>query len=157
MSTGAGEGHRSALLCRVATHMCALPLAHVAETMRPLPTQSLAGAPEFVRGVAVIRGAPVPVVDVARLLGAPDATPSRRYVTLRAGARTVALAVEGVEGVSSLDELATTELPPLLRDVSHATVTAIGALDSELLLVLESAHIVPDSVWAELDRRGSSP
>jgi purine-binding chemotaxis protein CheW len=155
-STGKDEnGHELALLCRIGTCFCALPLHHVRETMRPLPTSPLGGAPAFVRGVAVIRGAPVPVVDAARLLGAHNASDAGRYVTLRSGERTVALAVEGVEGVSTLRELDIGELPPLLREASEATVSAIGTLDAELLLVLESAHIVPASVWSRLDQEAA--
>ncbi len=125
--------------------------------MRPLPTSPLAGTPAFIRGVAVIRGAPVPVVDAAQLLGATDAAPPQRYVTLRAGERTVALAVQSVEGVSSLDGLDTGDLPPLLRDASEATVAAIGTLDADLLLVLESARMVPDAVWRQLDPPSALP
>lgn len=36
--------------------------------MRPLPVAAVAGAPDFVAGVAIIRGDAVPVVDAARLL-----------------------------------------------------------------------------------------
>lgn len=154
MTPDAGPG--LALLCRVGTRVCALPLTHVYETMRPLPTSALAGTPAFVRGVAVIRGAPVPVVDAARLLGATDAAPARRFVTVRSGDRTVALAVDSVEGVSSLEAAELGELPPLLRDADAATVSAIGTLDAELLLVLESARVVPDSVWDKLDQRRAS-
>ncbi|HZE91839.1 MAG TPA: chemotaxis protein CheW, partial [Rhizobacter sp.] len=77
------ENHDAALsvICRVQGRLCALPLSHVVETMRPLPTETIAGAPDFVCGLAVIRGAPVPVVDLARLLGATD-TQARRFVTV---------------------------------------------------------------------------
>jgi chemotaxis signal transduction protein len=50
------------LVVMVGTRACAIPLHHVAETLRPLPIQSVAGMPNFVRGVSVIRGTPTPVV-----------------------------------------------------------------------------------------------
>jgi hypothetical protein len=46
------------LLCRVDTRLCALPLATVLETLRRLSIEPLAGAPAFVLGRSVIRGAP---------------------------------------------------------------------------------------------------
>jgi chemotaxis signal transduction protein len=52
----------------VGARACAFPLHHVAETMRPLPIESVAGTPSFVRGVSVIRGVPTPVVDLKALL-----------------------------------------------------------------------------------------
>jgi len=57
------------LLCHVGSFVCALPVEHVVEIMRPLPIRHLEDVPPFVLGVALVRGAPAPVVDVARLLG----------------------------------------------------------------------------------------
>jgi purine-binding chemotaxis protein CheW len=144
------------LLFRARGHLCALPLAHVVETMRPLPVEPMAGAPPYVRGLAIIRGAPVPVVDVARLLGEeaarPEAgapsRPSARYVTLKIAGRAIALAVDGVVGLRSLAVDSLRELPELLRDAEVDAVSSIGTLDSELLLVLRSARLVPPNVLA---------
>jgi len=137
------------LLCRVRSRWCALPLAQVVETMRLLPIEPLPGAPPFVLGLAVIRGAPVPVLDTARLLGAEDGTVTR-LVTMRTGDHEVAFAVDGVVGVRAIpgDELHA--LPPLLREVCAEAVTAIGTLDRDLLLVLSDARLVPDDLWARI-------
>ena len=73
----------SALVFRAGSMLCALRLADVIETMRPLGTRPLAGTPAFVRGVSIVRGVPTPVVDVARLLGGARANtqpPSNRSV-----------------------------------------------------------------------------
>ena len=52
------------LIVMAGARACAIPLDYVAETMRPLPIEPVAGTPGFVRGVSVIRGAPTPVVDL---------------------------------------------------------------------------------------------
>ena len=137
------------LICRVQQRLCALPLAHVIETMRPLPIEAVAGAPHFVRGLAVIRGVPVPVVDAARLLGEMDA-PVDRFVTLHVDGRRVALAVSSVLGVRAISPGSLRELPPLLQAAGSAVVEAIGLLDAELLLVLQSSRLLPEDVWATL-------
>src|SRR5690349_20992738 len=72
----------SSLVFRAGALLCALRLDDVIETMRPLTTRPLAGAPVFVRGVCIMRGVPTPVVDVARLLGGTDAAISR-FVAVR--------------------------------------------------------------------------
>ena len=54
----------ASLVCRVATRICALPVGVVIETLRPLPLEPIAGAPAFVTGPAIIRGEPVPVVEL---------------------------------------------------------------------------------------------
>ena len=70
----------------------------VAETMRPLPIQPLADMPALVRGVSIIRGEPVPVVDLAGLLGQTESAIGR-FVVVRVEERKVALAIGEVIGV----------------------------------------------------------
>ena len=131
------------LICRVQTRLCALPLEHVVETLRPLPVERVPGAAPFVLGLAVIRGAPLPVVDSARLLGADDAR-AGRFVTVNAGNRRVALAVDCVLGVRAVAPESLHALPPLLHQADTDVIAAIGLLDAELLLVLRSARLLPD-------------
>ena len=126
------------LLCRVHTRLCTLPISQVIETMRPLPIEPMQGAPAFVCGVAIIRGQPVPVLDTAQLLGT-EASPPERFVTLRVGDRQVALAVSQVVGIRAIPEAALHALPPLLQETQ--VVDSIGALDAELLLVLNQARL----------------
>lgn len=89
------------------------------------------------------------------LLGAGDPAQHRRLITLRAGQRQVALAVEEVLGVRQLPP--GQALPPLLGEASADLVNAIGSLDSELLLVLRSARLVPDALWPALQSAGAAP
>jgi purine-binding chemotaxis protein CheW len=131
-----------ALVVRAGTRLCALPLAAVVETLRPLAVEPVAGAPAFVAGLALLRGVPSPVVDLARLLGDEDAGPAARWVTVRAGERRVALAVTAVEGVRALDGAALGATPPLLADARADAVAAVGRLDRELFLVLDAARVV---------------
>lgn len=139
------------LLVRVGAQLCALAIEHVDETMRPLPVRAVAGVPSFVRGVAVIRGMPVPVVDAASLLGQPEAASPARFVAVKALERRVALAVDEVVGVKRLDPEQLSRLPPLLAAASDQVVAAIGILDTELLMVLRSGKLVPDDARAALD------
>jgi purine-binding chemotaxis protein CheW len=139
------------LICRCGACFCALPLASVVETMRPLPCEPLAAMPPFLLGVSVIRGAPVPVVDAARLLGSTTPALVRRVVTLKVGERRVGLAVESVIGVRDILATALDDVAPLLREAGEETISAISTLDAQLLLVLQGARLVPDSVWQEID------
>jgi purine-binding chemotaxis protein CheW len=137
------------LLCRVGTLLCALPVHQVGATMRLLPVEPVAGAPPYLRGLAVIRGVPVPVVDLGSIVGVPQTRP-RRLVTTTAAARTVALAVDEVIGVMPIGPDQAEPFPPLLQGAASDTISAIGTLDSELLLFLRLSRIVPDDVLAHL-------
>jgi purine-binding chemotaxis protein CheW len=132
------------LLCRAGEHKFALPAEHVVEVMRLLPVRTIAEAPPILLGTAVIRGRAVPVVDIGLLLG--EAPVSARYlVAVRVGERKVALAVEEIVGVRDLAQTGA-ELPPLLDAAAGKAIEAIEVLDSEWLLRLRAARLLPDSV-----------
>ena len=146
-------GSVSWLLCRAGRHLCALPVELVVETMRPLPIEALSAPPRFVRGLCVHRGAPVPVVDAALLLG-QEQTRTERFVVIRTGSRTVALAVGGVLGVRSFGAESAKMVAPLLRDAASEAISAIGILDKELLLFLGAARIVSPALSEGLTAEG---
>lgn len=149
-SIQANNGAILFLLCYMRSQLCALPLEHVVETMRPMPVTSLAGLPSFVRGMAMIRGAATPVVDAGALLGSAEAPLPTRFVTLKTADKQVALAVERVVGIRRLSAISLQELPSLLRTAKSELVSEVGLLDRELLLVLQTARSVPESVWRTL-------
>lgn len=144
------------LLVRISGAVCGLPLNDVVETMRRLATEPLAAAPDYVRGITVVRGIPAPVVDLGRLIEADAASEPGRYVTVRVGSRAVALAVESVIGIADLDTEAA-DVPPLLHSARREAVESLGTLDSELLVVLRPARLVPESLWTALDKGAVKP
>jgi purine-binding chemotaxis protein CheW len=146
---GAGEKDRF-LLCRIGSRIGALALKDVREIMRPLPIEPLNGMPGFVLGLAVVRGLPVPVIGASQLFSPSTSIAVRapaRFVSLKLGERTASLAVDAVLDVRSMAIETLATIPPLLREAAAELVSAISALDTELLLVLEAARLVPDSVW----------
>lgn len=136
------------LLCRAGPPLCALPLGHVIEVMRTLPIEPIAGAPLYLRGLSIIRGTPTPIVDTAFLCCGQTA-PFHRLVTVRAGTRMAALAVDTVVGVREIETA--DPLPPLLREAMSGVVSMIGRLDTELLLFLRTARIVPKELLERFD------
>lgn len=132
------------LVCRVGDLACAIPLENVREIMRGLPIDPLPGMPSFVLGLSIIRGTPAPVVDAGLLLG-DQACKMAWMVTLNVGDRGIALVVDGVLGVRTIEAELTAAMPPLLRNAA-AVAAAIGVLDSELLLFLNIARCVPEAL-----------
>ena len=142
----------------VGARACAFPLHHVAETMRPLPINPVAGTPGFVCGVSLIRGTPTPVVDLKALLENCENSPGYgRFVSLKLDDRRVAIGVDSVVGLRHLDSAQLGELPPLLRDVAADLIESFGTRDAQLLLVLRAARIVPDEVWTTLAAAEAAP
>jgi purine-binding chemotaxis protein CheW len=142
-----------ALLVRIPGALCAFPLAEVIEIMRPLPIEPLAIQSDFIRGVARIRGAAVPVVQLTGLLqGDGLCDLPTRFVTLRVGHRCVALAVQSVVGVADLGDQVFGNLPPLLNTVQTELIQSLGTLDAEFLVMLDTARMVPESMWGALSQ-----
>jgi purine-binding chemotaxis protein CheW len=162
------------LLFRSRAWLCALRVEDVFETFRPLPVEPVMGAPGFVRGAAIVRGAPTPVVDLAVLLGADDAAQpqslqdarglhsaaqslqeaarglqeaarGRRFVAVRAGGHRVVLEVDEVLGIRPLSVAELTAAPPLLGGAVREHVEALGMLDGQLLAVLDAGRLLPYS------------
>lgn len=145
------------LLVRVAARWCGLPLGHVIETMRPLPTQKVPGTPPFVAGVALVRGRRTPVVDLRRVFDESLPDEPRRMVTLRTGRpangelRVVAVLVDEVAGVHRIHDAMGNGLPPLLGDATRGAVQDISRLDERLVTTLDAARIVPQDAWPLLE------
>jgi len=128
----------------------ALPLENVVETMRPLPIDSIAGTPPHVLGLAVVRGAAVPVIDPAPLIGG-EAGPAARFVLLRVSGRRLAVAVSEVVGVRRLSPDGFAALPPLFTGTGAEAVAGAGIEDEALLVVLRCGRLVPEPAWTELE------
>jgi purine-binding chemotaxis protein CheW len=137
------------LVVGVKGRLCAVPLTHVIEIMRPLSVEPISDIPSFVQGISIIRGIPTPVVDLGALLGMPNSV-ADRFVTLRVGERQVALSVDSVLGVRELDLSKIGELPPLLQGASKDAIEAMGTLDEQLLVVLYASWELPDELWQRL-------
>ena len=141
MLAGAFE---NVLLVRAGAQICAIPLRHVVETMRPLPLSPLSGVPPFVQGAAVVRGEAAPVVHLSALLGRGGSGPPKRLVLIRSGSRRVLL---GVDTVVRVAELPPVDGVPLLEEAAGGAIAALGALDRDLLAVLDASRLVPEDVW----------
>ena len=140
-----GASPTFSLLVRLSGQLCAIPLEHVIETLRPLPVTPLPDSPPGVMGISIVRGLPVPIVD-GRTLVDGGGGQFTRLVILRAGIRHVGLAVEAIAGLRAISEEAATSLPPLLGASSIAA--RLGTIDDELLVVLDAARLVPDALTA---------
>jgi purine-binding chemotaxis protein CheW len=154
-STEDNGGHQAPwLLSRAGARLCAIPVAHVVEIMRLLPIEPVSGMPPFIRGVCIIRGSPLPVVDAGLIFGDQEIQ-AERLVTIRTGDRTIVLAVDQVLGLREIGTEVLEALPPLLREIGGDAISAIGTLDAELLLFLRTARIVPEAIFDGLVSQGA--
>jgi purine-binding chemotaxis protein CheW len=141
---------RQVVLVRARGWLCALRAEDVIETMRPLPIEPVTGVPLFVKGLSVVRGEPVPVLALARLLGGDAASVGRRFVAVRVGARCIALEVDEVVGVEEIDAERIDAAPPLLSKALPAEVERLGVLDGQALALLDAGRLLSEDAWRSL-------
>jgi purine-binding chemotaxis protein CheW len=118
--------------------------------MRPLPVSPLPNMPDFICGVALIRGTPTPVVELEAFFQAEQRPVAGRFVTVRSAGRAIALSVQSVVGVAEQGRLNVADLPSLLKNARTDVIEAVGRLDADLLVMLQIARLVPESAWSSL-------
>jgi purine-binding chemotaxis protein CheW len=156
MPAGVAEsGEGLCLIARARAVSCALPLAYVVEIMRPLAVDRIANAPSFMLGVAVVRGAPVPVIDCGAFVQGGASAAHTRWASVRAGERSAVIAFEEILGVRSLPR-DNASLPPLLSSAPSEVLAGLALLDRKLLLVLHGSRLLPDAVWSAFDARSDA-
>jgi purine-binding chemotaxis protein CheW len=139
------------LVWRCAGRVGAVPVRHVAEVLRPLPVERFAEAPPGVSGLCVVRGRPIPIIDAGLLVSGSPGSPTRFVIVAIDERRSVGLAVDAVLGVRQLDQGLLFGLPPLLREREGTGIERLATLDGELLVILETARLVPESVWTGIE------
>lgn len=97
------------LIARLGAVRVALAASAVREILRAVLIAPLPGAPSIVEGTIDVRGAVVPVIDLAGrlgLAGRPVLSPDEHLVVLEAGGHRVAVRVDEAEELLDVDERA---------------------------------------------------
>jgi purine-binding chemotaxis protein CheW len=133
------------LAFRLAEKKYAIPVAHVAEILKPPPITEVPRAPTNVRGVVSVRGKLVTVLDLRRRLRLRDAPidrKSRILLTAMAG-EPIGLFVDEVDQVWRLADHEI-ESAQVLGDDQAAYVAGIGRPtgSSEILILLDLQPLV---------------
>src|SRR6185295_3821456 len=84
------------LLVQAAARTVAIPLGDILETLRPLPVEPLQTSRASLIGVSVVRGEPVPVVDLAALLQPGTRGGQGRWIVLKSKPSGVVLTVDRI-------------------------------------------------------------
>ena len=141
--------HVKLAVMRVGNAIYALDVAQMREVVRWQTITPLPVAPRLIEGVIDLRGAVVPVVDLARALqaGAVTASATARIAIVESDGLVLGLAVDAALEVISVDAIALEDPPALATQAGYDAVRAVVRRKDDVpALVLSLEHIL-ESVY----------
>lgn len=110
------------------------------------PATPLPRAPNFMLGVINLRGAVLPVIDLAARLGLGQTTPTARSVIIvvRIDSHLVGLLVDAVSDILTVEASTVQPTPDVSCDAVKSFVKGIIALDGRMISWILLDRIVPE-------------
>ena len=109
------------------------------------PATALPQTPAFVKGVINLRGAVLPIVDLAARMGLAMTEPSERHVIIvtRIGDQQVGLLVDAVCDIITVDEATIQQTPDVACDTVKTFVKGLLALDGRMISLISLDNVLP--------------
>lgn len=120
-------------------------IMNVREIRRWTPPTALPHTPDHVLGLINLRGAVLPVVDLARRLGIAAAEPPGRNVVIVAmmGERVFGLVVDAVSDILTVPSWAMRPLPAVADAGDARLIKGIATMGERMLRVLDLGAVMP--------------
>ena len=127
----------------------ALEVAHVREIVRVVEVAPLPNAPELIEGVIDLRGAVIPVVDLAKVLGRGKGNEDlqARIVVLEFDGLVFGLWVDAATDVMSLDARRLEDVPDLASLSGYDSVRHVVRREGELPVMVLSLETLIQNVY----------
>lgn len=109
------------------------------------PATVLPHAPSYVRGVINLRGAVLPIVDLAVRLGYPPTEVKGRHVIIvvQIGNQVVGLLVDAVSDILSVGDDEVMPPPDVASDMAKRFVSGLLAMEGRMVSVLTLDNVLP--------------
>jgi len=113
------------------------------------PVTPLPQSPSFVRGVVNLRGAVLPIVDLAARLGFAAAEPTARHVIIvtQIGPQVVGLLVDAVSDILTVTDDLVQATPDVASEMAKTFVRAVIAVEKRMISLIALDHILPAPEW----------
>lgn len=109
------------------------------------PATVLPHAPPFILGVINLRGAVVPIMDLAARMGLDPITPDDRHVIVICVVenQTVGFLVDSVSDILSVDRKVVQPTPSVSSDLTRAFIEGVIAIDQRMLRLIDVCAVLP--------------
>ncbi|HLZ74157.1 chemotaxis protein CheW [Phenylobacterium sp.] len=138
---------RELISFRLAAQDFCVDIMAVREIRGWTPATALPGSPNFVCGVINLRGAVLPIVDLAFRLGFDTTDPTAKHVIIvvELGGRVIGLLVDGVSDILTVTDDAIQPTPDVASDAAKSFVRGLLPGEGRMISLLGLDHIVPQS------------
>ncbi len=109
------------------------------------PATALPHSPGYVRGVINLRGAVLPIVDLAARFGLPETHPSARHVIIVAqvGHQVVGLLVDAVSDILTVTQDSIQQTPEVASDMARNFVRGVLAVEGRMISLIGLDQLLP--------------
>jgi len=141
---------RELIAFRIGVQEFCVDIMSVREIRGWTPATVLPQSPSFVRGVINLRGAVLPIVDLAARLGFPAAEPTVRHVIIVVqvvhpllGHQVIGLLVDAVLDILSVTDEMVQPTPEVASEMAKLFVRGVLAIDGRMISLISLDQVLP--------------
>ncbi len=142
----ASTARRELISFRVGDQEYCVNIMAVREIRGWSPATALPQTPSYMRGVINLRGAVLPIMDLAARLGMPMVEPTVRsvFIVVQAGDRTVGLLVDAVSDILSINDDMVQATPDVACETVRNFVRGIISIEERMISEISLDRILPE-------------
>ncbi|MBB4009245.1 chemotaxis protein CheW [Allorhizobium taibaishanense] len=141
------QGNRDLIAFRIGDQEFCVNIMQVREIRGWTPAMPLPHSPHYVVGVINLRGAVLPIVDLAVRLGLRRTEPTVRHVIIVVQTKTkvVGLLVDAVSDVLTVTDETIQPMPEVSSDLERQYARGILAIDKRMICLIELAGLFSEA------------
>ncbi len=141
----ANSANREFVAFRVGSQEFCIDIMGVREIRGWTPATPLPHAPTYVRGVINLRGAVLPIVDLAMRfgLGLTEPTPRSVIIVVQVHQQVVGLLVDAVSDILTTSEASMQPTPDVASDLAKNFVKGVYAVEGRMISIVTLESVLP--------------
>ena len=145
-TTHAAGAMRELISFRIGAQEFCVDIMAIREIRGWTPATALPQSPAFVKGVINLRGAVLPIVDLASRLGFESTEASDRNVIIVAdiGGQVVGLLVDAVSDILTVTDDVIQPTPDVASETAKTFVRGLIAMDGRMISLIGLERVLPD-------------
>ncbi|MFT4251896.1 MAG: chemotaxis protein CheW [Caulobacter sp.] len=141
-----GAERRELISFRVGEQEYCVDIMAVREIRGWSPATTLPQSPGYMRGVINLRGAVLPIMDLACRLGMPMVEPTVRsvFIVVKAGDRMIGMLVDAVSDILSITDDLVQATPDVACDAVRSFIRGIISIDGRMISEISLDRLLPE-------------